>query len=138
MAIASDAAVIMKELSCSTPFFVSPLPTVIALRALSFMSNTLDQRILLLSMSSLFPWKMWSSSIAASRLLAAPTASMSPVNPRLMSCIGSTVQLPPPAAPPLTPNIGPSEGCLRLTMAFLPSLLRPIAVAMAVTVFPSP
>ena len=56
------------------------------------------------------PWLRWLSIIAASRLCAIETACVSPVRWRLKSSIGRTCELPPPAAPPLMPNVGPSEG----------------------------
>ena len=59
------------------------------------------------------PCRIEASSIAASRLLAAPMAWMSPVKCRLRSSIGTTWVMPPPAAPPLMPNTGPSEGSRR-------------------------
>ena len=39
-------------------------------------------------------------------------AWMSPVKCKLNSSIGITCEYPPPAAPPLIPNVGPCEGCL--------------------------
>ena len=63
--------------------------------------------IFLGSMFRAFPWKMWLSIMAASRLLAAPMAWKSPVKCRLISSIGTTCAYPPPAAPPFTPKTGP-------------------------------
>ncbi len=59
------------------------------------------------------PCRIDASSIAASRLLAAPIAWMSPVKWRLRSSIGTTCVMPPPAAPPLIPKTGPSDGSRR-------------------------
>ena len=59
------------------------------------------------------PCRIEASSIAASRLLAAPIAWMSPVKWRFRSSIGTTWVRPPPAAPPLIPNTGPSDGSRR-------------------------
>ena len=53
-------------------------------------------------------WSAYRVSIAAaSRLLAAVIAWMSPVRWRLNSSIGTTCAYPPPAAPPLMPKVGP-------------------------------
>ena len=60
------------------------------------------------------------SRIAASRLLAAPIAWMSPVKWRLRSSIGTTWAKPPPAAPPFIPNTGPTEGSLRQSTGLRP------------------
>ena len=72
------------------------------------------------SMPSLLPWRMLASSIAASRLFAAPIAWMSPVKWRFMSSIGTTCVYPPPAAPPLMPNTGPSDASRRQSATFFP------------------
>ena len=58
--------------------------------------------------------------MAASRLLANCIALKSPVKWRLMSSIGITCDIPPPAAPPFIPKTGPSDGSLIVTKAFLP------------------
>ena len=76
--------------------------------------------------------------MAASRLLAAPMACMSPVKCRLMSSIGTTCAYPPPAAPPFTPNTGPRDGSRSATITFLPIFLIPSASPTVVVVFPSP
>ena len=52
--------------------------------------DSLIQVIFLVSMPSSFPCWMWLSSMAASRLLAAPMAWKSPVKWRLMSSMGTT------------------------------------------------
>jgi len=81
---------------------------------------------------------MWLSSRAANRLFAAPTAWKSPVKCRLMSSIGTTCAYPPPAAPPLTPNTGPSDGSRSATTLFLPMCRSASASPTVVVVFPSP
>ena len=55
--------------------------------------------------------RMRVSSCAASRLFAAVMAWMSPVRCRLNSSMGMHCAYPPPAAPPLMPKTGASEGC---------------------------
>ena len=65
------------------------------------------------SMPSSLPCRRCESSIAASRLFAAPIAWMSPVKWRLISSIGTICARPPPAAPPLAPKTGPSDGSRR-------------------------
>ncbi len=52
--------------------------------------------------------------------------------------MGTTWAYPPPAAPPFSPNTGPSEGSRRATTAFLPSRRSPSARPMVVVVLPSP
>ena len=79
IAITSDATVISKPSSLGTPLALPPRPTTIFRRALSFMSTALFQVILLGSMPRELPCCMWLSSMAASRLLAAPMAWKSPV-----------------------------------------------------------
>ena len=102
------------------------------------MSTALRHVIRRGSMFSSLPCWMWLSSIAASRLLAAPIAWKSPVKCRLMSSIGTICAYPPPAAPPLTPKTGPREGSLIAIIEFLPSLRRASARPTVVVVFPSP
>ena len=65
------------------------------------------------SMRCGLPCRIEASRIAASRLLAAPIAWMSPVKWRLRSSIGTTWANPPPAAPPFIPNTGPTDGSRR-------------------------
>ena len=84
------------------------------------------------------PCRIEASSSAASRLLAAPTAWMSPVKWRLRSSIGTTCVMPPPAAPPLMPKTGPSEGSRRHSTGSLPIRPRPWVSDTAVVVLPSP
>src|SRR5580704_15762838 len=81
---------------------------------------------------------MWLSSIAASRLWAAVTACMSPVRCRLSASMGTTWLYPPPAAPPLMPNVGPIDGCLIATVARFPMCLNPCPRPTVVVVLPSP
>src|SRR5882724_4089599 len=81
---------------------------------------------------------MWLSISAESKLCARPIAWKSPVKCRLMSSIGTTCAYPPPAAPPLTPNTGPSDGSRIARIAFLPRR-RSACVTPTVTVdLPSP
>src|SRR5438445_298552 len=76
--------------------------------------------------------------MADSRLWALAIAWKSPVKCRLMSSIGTTWAYPPPAAPPFTPNTGPSDGSRMHSAAFRPSL-RSACVTPTVTVdFPPP
>src|SRR5882762_8156276 len=81
---------------------------------------------------------MWLSIIAASRLCAAVTACMSPVRCRLSASMGTTWLYPPPAAPPLMPNVGPIDGCLIATVARFPMCLNPCPRPTVVVVLPSP
>ncbi len=82
---------------------------------------------------------MRASIAAASRLLAAVTAWVSPVRCRLTSSIGRIWLYPPPAAPPFTPKVGPSEGWRMQANARLPRC-APIACASPIVtvVLPSP
>ena len=89
-------------------------------------------------MCSGLPCRIDASSIAASRLLAAPIAWMSPVKCRLRSSIGTTCVMPPPAAPPLMPKTGPSEGSRRQATGRLPMTPRPCVRPTSVVVLPSP
>jgi hypothetical protein len=84
------------------------------------------------------PCRIEASSIAASRLFAAPIAWMSPVKWRLRSSIGTTWVMPPPAAPPLTPNTGPSDGSRRHATGRLPIAPSPCVRPTSVVVLPSP
>ena len=52
--------------------------------------------------------------------------------------MGASWAYPPPAAPPLTPNTGPSDGSRRATMARRPSLRKPSASPTVVVDLPSP
>ena len=89
-------------------------------------------------MPNSLPCLMWLSSIAASRLLAAPIAWKSPVKCRFISSIGTTCACPPPAAPPFMPNTGPSDGSRSPTKTFLPMRRIPSARPIVVVVLPSP
>ena len=106
----SEATVMSKPVSRGTPCAGPPRPITRRRSARSFMSRTRFQRIRRVSSPSVLPWARWLSSIAASRLCAAPIACMSPVKWRLMSSIGATCVWPPPVPPPLTPKTGPSDG----------------------------
>ncbi len=63
---------------------------------------------------------------------------MSPVRCRFSASIGTTWLYPPPAAPPLIPNVGPIDGCLIVTVARLPMCLNPCPSPTVVVVLPSP
>ncbi len=89
-------------------------------RARSFMSIARRQPTRSASICSGLPCRIEASSIAASRLLAAPMAWMSPVKCRLRSSIGTTWVMPPPAAPPLMPNTGPERGLAQARTGRLP------------------
>ena len=65
-------------------------------------------------------------------------AWMSPVKCRFRSSIGTTCVIPPPAAPPLMPNTGPSEGSRRHASDRLPMWPRPWVSPTSVVVLPSP
>src|SRR5438105_1670104 len=84
------------------------------------------------------PCRIEASIIAASRLLAAPIAWMSPVKCRLRSSIGTTWVMPPPAAPPLIPNTGPTDASRRQATGFLPITPSPWVSPTSVVVLPSP
>src|ERR687896_438553 len=138
IAITSEAAVMSKPVSRTYPFALPPRPTTIERKARSLMSTQRRQEIVSGSMPSLFPCSRCASSMAARRLLAAPMAWMSPVKWRFRSSIGTTWARPPPAAPPLIPNTGPSEGSRRQSSGSLPIAPRPWVSETAVVVLPSP
>ena len=75
---------------------------------------------------------------AASRLFAMLTAWMSPVRWRLNSSMGMTWLYPPPAAPPLMPNVGPIDGWRMQSRTFLSILPIACVSPTAVVVLPSP
>ncbi len=75
---------------------------------------------------------------AEKRLWALVMAWRSPVKCRLMASLGMTRELPPPTAPPLSPNNGPSEGSRSAPMALTPIFASPSVSPMVVTVLPSP
>src|SRR3954452_15739501 len=81
---------------------------------------------------------MWRSTKAANMLLAAAMAWKSPVKWRLRSSIGTTCVSPPPAAPPLIPKMGPSEGSRRHRIGRLPMCPSPWVSDTDVVVLPSP
>ena len=138
IAIISDATVIINPSSRGTPFIFPPRPTVIFLRALSFISKVLFQVIFLVSILRLFPWCIWLSNIALSKLLAVVIACKSPVKCKFISSIGTTCEYPPPAAPPFIPIQGPRDGSLRATTDLTPILLSAWERPIVVVVFPSP
>ncbi len=76
--------------------------------------------------------------IAASMLLAAPIAWMSPVKCRLRSSIGTTCACPPPAAPPLSPKTGPSDASRMHSIGSLPMWPSPWVSPTEVVDLPSP
>ena len=62
----------------------------------------------------------------------------SPVKCRLICSMGRTCECPPPAAPPLIPKTGPSDGSLITQHALYPRWLSPWLRPIVVTVLPSP
>src|SRR2546430_3117408 len=76
--------------------------------------------------------------MAAGRLCAGVTAWKSPVRCRLSRSIGPTWLYPPPAAPPLMPNVGPIDGWRMATMARLPMWPSASPRPTVVVVLPSP
>ena len=107
-------------------------------RARSFRSSARRQPMASRSRSSALPQYRWLSSIAASRLLAAVMAWMSPLKCRLMSASGAICAQPPPVAPPFMPKQGPRDGSRRQARALRPSWFKPSARPMLVVVLPSP
>src|SRR3954447_8001868 len=114
------------------------MPTAICRSARSFMSTARRQPTRSWSILCGLPCRIDASSMAASRLFAAPMAWMSPVKWRLRSSIGTTCVMPPPAAPPLMPNTGPSDGSRRHATGRLPIAPSPWVRPTSVVVFPSP
>ena len=55
-----------------------------------------------------------------------------------MSSAGTTIDLPPPVAPPFTPKVGPSDGSRSARQTFFPIFERPWAKPIDVVVLPSP
>ena len=86
----SEATVIWKPSSRGTPCIRPPRPLTMWRSWRSFISTARFQVIRLTSIPRALPCWMWLSSIAASRLLAAPMAWKSPVKWRLMSSMGIT------------------------------------------------
>ena len=91
-----------------------------------------------MSIFSSFPRKIWLSISAHKRLFAAVIACRSPVKCKLISDMGTTCAYPPPAAPPLIPNTGPSDGSRSARHAFFPIFESPSASPIETVVFPSP
>ncbi len=120
------------------PLTLPPKPIIIWRSARSEMSTTRFILMLWMSIPSLFFFCRWVSNMAQSKLLAAPTAWISPVKWRFKSSMGTTWEYPPPAAPPLIPKTGPIDGSRRVLNTFLPILARPWPNPMEVTVLPSP
>ena len=89
-AMTSEATVMSKPSSRVVPSATPPRPTTTRRRTRSFMSTQRFHMMRLGSIPSLLPCLMWLSSMAASRLLAAPMAWKSPVKCRLMSSMGMT------------------------------------------------
>ena len=86
----SEAAVMSKPVSRGKPFVLPPRPVTIERSPRSFMSTARRHEIECGSMSSSLPCITCASMKAASRLLAAPMAWMSPVKWRFRSSIGTT------------------------------------------------
>jgi hypothetical protein len=96
IAMTSLASLISKKDSRGTPLSGPPRPTTSLRRLPSLTGLTRGQVTRTGSRRSSLPWRRWASSIAASRLWAAPIAWPSPVMPRLMRVGGD--DLGPPAA----------------------------------------
>ena len=127
-----------KPVSRGEPFARPPSPTTIRRSARSSMSRQRRHVIECGSMRSLFPCRRCASSIAASRLFAAPIAWMSPVKWRFTSSGGTIWARPPPVPPPLIPKTGPSEGSRRQRSARSPIQQSASTSEIAVVVLPSP
>ncbi len=138
MAITSEATAMSKPDSRGWPFSRPPRPITIFRSARSLTSTTRGQVMVSGSMRSLLPWVMELSTMAASRLWASEIAWTSPVRWRLKSSMGTTCAWPPPAAPPLIPNIGPSDGWRIAAMVRQPIRFSAIESPMVVVVLPSP
>ena len=104
----------------------------------SFMSMHRRHEIVRGSMRSSFPCRTCASISAESRLLAAVIAWRSPVKWRFRSSIGTTCAYPPPAAPPLIPNTGPSDASRSASTGLRPIWPSPCVSATEVVVLPSP
>ena len=98
-----------KPVSRGTPFARPPRPTTVWRSTRSSMSTQRRQVIECGSSPRSFPCRRCESTIAASRLFAAPIAWMSPVKWRLISSIGTTWARPPPVPPPFRPKTGPER-----------------------------
>ena len=138
IAITSEAAVMSKPVSRGMPFARPPSPTTVWRSTRSSMSTQRRQVIECGSSPSSLPCRRCESIIAASRLLAAPIAWMSPVKWRLISSIGTTWARPPPVPPPLSPKTGPSDGSRRQSTGLSPIAPSPWVSEIEVVVLPSP
>ena len=134
----SDATVITKWSSLTTPSILEPNPTTMLRRTRSFISRHRFHRICLVSISNALPCWIWLSISAARRLLAEVMAWKSPVKWRFKSSIGTTWAYPPPAAPPLIPKHGPKDGSRRAIRVFFPRRVNASPSPTLVVVFPSP
>ncbi len=138
IAMISEAGMITKRSSRTTPSLGPPRPMITLRSARSFMSIVRGQVMRRGSMLSALPCCRWLSSIALRSACADEMAWKSPVKCRLMSSIGRTCAYPPPAAPPFTPKTGPSEGSRMQSTAFVPILRNACASPTEVVVLPSP
>ena len=134
----SEAGVMSKPVSRGTPSPAPPSPIRTWRSARSFRSMTRRQRTLRESMPSGFPCCRWLSTSEARRLFAEVMAWKSPVKCRLMSPAGTTIDLPPPVAPPFRPNVGPSDGSRRASATLSPFNAMPCARPIEIVVLPSP
>ena len=57
---------------------------------------------------------------------------------RLMSPAGTTIDLPPPVAPPFRPKVGPSDGSRSASATLSPFFAMPCARPIEIVVLPSP
>ena len=85
----SEAAVMVKPVSCGTPLAGPPRPVTTRRRERSLTSTQRCQVTWRGSMRSSLPCWMWLSTMAASVLFAAETAWKSPVKCRLISSMGT-------------------------------------------------
>ncbi len=127
-----------KPVSRGMPLVRPPRPDTMLRRLRSFMSMHRRHVMVDGSMPSSLPWNTCASMNADSRLFADVIACRSPVKWRFRSSIGTTCAKPPPAAPPLTPKIGPSDGSRRQRIGLRPMWPRPCASATEEVVLPSP
>ena len=137
-AITSEAAVMSKPVSRGEPFSRPPSPITTRRSARSSMSTQRLHVIVSGSIPRRLPCSRCASSIAASRLFAAPIAWMSPVKWRLMDSIGVTWARPPPVPPPLMPKTGPRDGSRRHRTARSPIVPSASTSEIDVVVLPSP
>ena len=78
------------------------------------------------------------SIMLANKLFACAIAWKSPVKCKFISSEGSTLDNPPPVAPPFMPKTGPMLGSLNASMAFLLSLFKASAKPIETVVLPIP